>query len=165
MRTLLLLALVTACGGGGPTHWKDQPIETVSGSFRGHAYTIELPKGMVKGSETYADSYQYKQDKNGEPYVFAPSVSVSWDDAKTTVDDALKSESGAVIHKDTTADGWVAAVENGKSAKDDYLIRAQRFVGTGALHCNARVYAMKRGEDVKALIPLVEKMCLSLKAK
>jgi len=164
MRTLLLLSLVAACGGGGPTHWKDQPVETVSGTFKGHAYSIDLAKGMTKSSADYSDEYQYHQDRNGEPYTFAPSVSVSWSEKKRTLDDELKTEKDEVVHKESTADGWIAAIANG-SKKDDYVIHAERFVGESAFRCNARVYAMKKGEDVKALIPLVEKMCLSIKAK
>lgn len=173
MRTILVLGLVlvlglglvAACGGGGPTHWKDQPVETVSGNFKGHAYTIDLPKGMTKGTSTFDDDYQYHQDRNGEPYTFAPSVGVSWKDKKGTVEDDLKYEKSAVVHKESTADGWVVALENGSSGKDDYVIHAEKFVGDAAFGCHARVYAMKKGEDVKALIPLVEKMCLSIKAK
>jgi hypothetical protein len=165
MRILLLLVLVAACGGG-PTHWKDQPVETVSATFKGHAYTIDLPKGMKKGSSDYSDDYQYHQDKNGEDYVFAPSVGVSWSDKKGTLEDDMKGEKGAVLHKESTADGWIAAYENGSSGKgDDYIIHAERFVGDAAFRCNARVYKMKKGEDVKELVPLVEKMCLSIKAK
>jgi hypothetical protein len=171
MRTLLVpglpLLLLAACGGGGPTHWKDQPVETVSATFKGHAYTIELPKGMkTSGHSTYDDDYQYHQDKNGESYAFAPMVGVAWLDKKSTLEDDLKSEKGAVIHKDSTADGWVASYENDSQKKgEDFVIHAQRFVGEAAFTCHARVYAMKRGEDVKELIPLVEKMCLSIKAK
>lgn len=165
MRKLVLMTLVAACGGGGPTHWKDQPIETISGTFKGHAYTIDLPKAMTKGTSTYDDDYQYHQDRNGEPYTFAPSVGVSWKDKKGTLEEDGKYEKGAVIHKDSTPEGWVVAYENGAGKTDDFIIHAERFVGEGALRCNARVYAMKKGEDVKALIPLVEKMCLSLKAK
>lgn len=168
MRNLLVFSIVlAACGGGGPTHWKDQPVETVSATFKGHAYTIDLPKGMkTSGHSTYDDDYQYHQDKGGEDYVFAPAVGVSWNDKKGTVEDDLGTEKGAVIHKESTADGWVVAFENGTKGKgDDFVIHAERFVGEAAFRCNARVYAMKRGEDVKGLIPLVEKMCLSIKAK
>ncbi len=167
MRNLLLLSVVlAACGGGGPTHWKDQPVETVSATFKGHAYTIDLPKGMTKGTSTYDDDYQYHQDKNGEPYTFAPSVGVSWSDKKGTLEDELKNEKDPMVHKESMADGWVATFENGSKGKgDDFVIHAEKFVGDAAFSCHARVYAMKRGEDVKALIPLVEKMCLSIKAK
>ena len=170
MRNFLLLSIVlssvlAACGGG-PNHWKDQPTESVSATFKGHAYTVDLPKGMKKGTSTYDDDYQYHQDKGGEDYVFAPSVSVSWNDKKGTLEDELKSEKDPMVHKESTADGWIATYENGSKGKgDDFVIHAERFVGDGAFRCNARVYTMKRGEDVKELIPLVEKMCVSIKAK
>ena len=64
-------------------------------------------------------------------------------------------------------DGYVAAFENSSyKGKEDYVLHAQRYVGDSALTCNARVYPMKKGENVKdKLLPLVQKMCLSLKAK
>jgi hypothetical protein len=168
MRTfpLLPVVLLAACGGG-PTHWKDQPVETVSATFKGHAYTIDLPKGMkTSGSSTYDDDYQYHQDKNGEDYVFAPMVGVSWSDKKTTLAEEEKNEKAPIVHKEQMADGWVMSYENsGQKKGSDFLVSAERYVGDSAFRCHARVYQMKKGEDVKELIPLVEKMCLSLKAK
>jgi len=167
MRTLLALLLVAACGGGGPTHWQEQPLETIEGTFEGHKYSIEIPKGMVKSDSKYSDEYQYKAKRGGELYVFAPSLSVGWTDRKETLEDRLKSEKETPVHKESTADGYIAAFENSSyKGKEDYVVYAQRYVGEGALTCNARVYPMKKGETVKdKLLPLVEKMCLSLKAK
>lgn len=170
MRTLLAALLVTSvigCGGGGPTHWQEQPLETIEGTFEGHAYSIEIPKGMVKGSSSYSDEYQYKAKRGDELYVFAPNVSVGWAAKKETLDDRLKSEKETPVFKEQTADGYVAAFENSSyKGKEDYVIHAQRYVGDSALTCNARVYPMKKGENVKdKLLPLVQKMCLSLKAK
>lgn len=165
LSTLSMLAVLPACGGG-PTHWKDQPTETVAGTFKGHAYTIDLPKGMRKSDHTtYEDEYSYHQDKGGEDYVFAPNVGVGWSDKKSTLDEAVKREQGAIVHKDQQADGWVFAFENDSKKGNDYVIHAERYVGDAAWSCHARVYPMKKGEEVKDLIPLVEKMCLSIKAK
>ncbi|MBA3453289.1 MAG: hypothetical protein H0T42_09380 [Deltaproteobacteria bacterium] len=170
MRTFLaalLVASVVGCGGGGPTHWQEQPLETIEGTFKGHTYSIEIPKGMVKGSDTYSDEYQYKAKRGDELYVFAPSISVGWTDKKENLGDRLKSEKETPVHQEQTADGHIAAFENSAyKGKEDYVVYAQRYVGEGALTCNARVYPMKKGENVKAkLLPLVQKMCLSLKAK
>lgn len=163
----LLFVSAVGCGGGGPTHWQEQPLETIEGTFKDHKYSIEIPKGMVKGSDTYSDEYQYKAKRGGELYVFAPNVSVGWTDKKETLEDLLKSEKETPVHKEQTADGHIAAFENSSyKGKEDYVIRAQRYVGDGALTCSARVYPMKKGENVKdKLLPLVQKMCLSLKTK
>jgi len=167
MRILLVLPVVAACGGGDPTHWKDQPTETVTSTFKGHGYTIDLPKGMKKSEHTdWEDEYQYHQEVHGEGYTFSPSIGVSWSDKKSTLDDGMKREKTAPIDKQQAADGWIFSVENdSQKGKDDFLIRAEKWVGEGALTCSARVYPMKKGEDAKPLIPLVEKMCLSIKAK
>lgn len=168
MRSLLVLpaalGLVAACGGG-PTHWKDQATETVSSTFKGHKYTIDLPKGMKKSDHSeYSDEYSYHAARGGEDYVFAPSVSVGWSDKKHTLDEGMKSEKSAPVHKDQLADSWVFAYENDAyPGKEDFLIQAERYVGDAAFTCHARVYPMKKGESVKDLIPLVEKMCLSIK--
>ena len=167
MRTFPLLPVIVLAGcGGGPTHWKDQPVETVSATFKGHAYTIDLPKGMTASDHhEYSDDYQYHQDKNGEPYTFAPMVGVSWNDKKTTLAEEEKGEKSPIVHKEQMADGWVMSYENSGQKGNDFLVSAERYVGDSAFRCHARVYQMKKGEDVKELLPLVEKMCLSIKAK
>jgi len=170
MRTLLAVLLFVSvsggCGGGGPTHWQDQPLETIGGTFDGHAYSIELPKGMVKNSDKYSDEYQYKAKRGGELYVFAPRVSVGWSTRKETLEDRLTSEKETPVHKEQTADGYIAAFENSSyKGKEDYVVYAQRYVGENALTCSARVYPMKKGGKAKDDIPLVAKMCQSLKTK
>jgi len=166
MRTLLALLVVAGCGGG-PTHWQDQPLETIESTFEGHKYSIEIPKGMVKSDSKYSDEYQYKAKRGDELYVFAPSISVGWTDKKETLGDRMKTEKETPVHSDSNAEGYVVALENSAyKGKEDYVIYAQRYVGEGAFTCNARVYPMKKGETVKdKLLPLVEKMCLSIKAK
>jgi len=54
---------------------------------------------------------------------------------------------------------------NSYKGKDDFLIRGQTFLGDKALYCSARLYPMRKGQKAKADIPLVAKMCQSLKAK
>lgn len=161
----LALPVAAACGGGGPTHWKDQPLETIEGKIKDHAYAIQIPKGMVKGDDSYADVYQYKAKRGGELYVFAPSISISWTDKKQTVDEAMKYEKATPTKKEQTADGFVHIAPNGEGKKDDVIIAVQRYVGDGAFECRARVYPMAKDESLTDLIPRVEKMCLSLTAK
>ena len=170
MRTTLLALLVTSvvgCGGGGPTHWQEQPLETIEGTFESHKYSIAIPKGMVKSSDTYSDEYQYKAKRGDELYVFAPSVSVGWAAKKQTLDELLKNEKETPVLKEQTADDHIAAFENSSyKGKEDYIVHAQRYVGDSALTCSARVYPMTKGENVKdKLLPLVQKMCLSLQTK
>lgn len=163
MRTLLLVAAVAAlpaCGGNsGPPHWKDQPLETVSSTVDGTAYSIELPKGMQKSKDS--EEFQYHADVGGEGYVFAPRLYIRKAKPQTLAA-ALAEEKQPILDKQETAAGWVYAIENDAyKGKEDYLLRGQN----GELHCDGRVYGMKKGEPAKELIPLVEKMCLSLKAK
>jgi hypothetical protein len=165
LRTTAIAILLAACGNGGPPHWKDQPLQTFSGTTGGHAYSIDLPKGTAKSTveSKYSDDYDYHT--GGRTY--APSVSVSWNDKKDTLDQAVASEHDPVLDKTSDDGGWAYVTENSAyKGSSDYIINAQRFVGDGAFSCHARVFPMVKGEDVKTkLVPLVEKMCASLKAK
>jgi hypothetical protein len=173
---LLAVALVFAagCGGGEPAHWKDQPIETVSDTAGGIAFTIDLPKGMTASKVHDADeaTYQYHQQNHGEGYTFAPSVSIRKSAKATSLDEAYKSQTEFVskttkppLRKDALADGYLFTVQEEDSKHETYVVELQKAVGAGALTCRARVWEMKRGETVKELVPLVEKMCQSLKVK
>lgn len=162
MRILLPVVLLAACGGG-PKDWRDQPTESVSGTIKGHAYTIDLPKGMEKSKvdSEYSVDYDYHQDGR----VYAPSVMIGWTDKKHTVDDAMKAHAGA-SEKQSQADGWAFAYENdSRKGQGDFLIDAEKFVGDGALTCHVRVFPMKKGGDGKELIKPAQTLCLSLKTK
>lgn len=165
IRTSALVILLAACGNGGPPHWKDQPAQTFSGTTRGHAYSIDLPTGTQKSKVDSGASDDYDYHTGGRTY--APSVSVSWNDKKHTLEDALAQEKEPIVDKSSDAGGWVYVTENSTyKGKSDFIITAQRFAGDGSFSCNARVFPMVKGEDVKTnLVPLVEKMCASLKAK
>jgi hypothetical protein len=163
MKLVMTLFVLAACGSKGPPHWKDQAIETQSGAIDGVKFTIDLPKGMEKSKveSKYGVDWQYHQD--GRAY--APMLSVSHLAKKQTLDEGLGSTK-VNIKADRQPDGWVFVTENSsQKGKDDYIVEAQKYVGDGALSCHARVYAMRKGEDVMALVPLVEKMCLSLKVQ
>lgn len=173
MKLALCSLLVVAACDSGPTHWKKQPLETYEGTHDGMAFTIQMPKGMKQSGvdSKYSVEWGYSQQVDGEGYTFAPSISVSKAAKKKTLDEAIAEESSVkaptdVLHKEETATGWVFAIKNDAyKDKEDYLVYGQTFVGDAALKCNARVYPMKKGDGAKGDIPLVAKMCQSLKAK
>jgi hypothetical protein len=174
MRSILLAVLaVAACGGDGPTHWKDQPLETFEGTNDGVTFTIQLPKGMKKSSveSKYDVEYSYHQDVGGEGRVFAPNVSISKASKKKTLEEGMKDESDIksptdVVFKEETADGWTFAIENSSyKGREDYLVRAQKTVGDITFRCSARVFPMKKGGKTKDDIPAIAKMCQSVKPK
>ena len=163
-----ILVVLAACGNGGPKHWKDQPLVEVTGTTEGHAFSIQLPTGM-QASKVDPTEYAYHQQHDGEDYVFAPRVAVHFTKSKQTLDDALKLEKDPPLHKDVQPDGWMYSMENPYTkGKNSYVVVSEKDIADGALTCNAQVYPMTRGgdEDVSGkLLPLVEKMCASLKAK
>ena len=167
-RISAILVVLAACGNGGPKHWKDQPLVEYSGTSEGHGYTIQMPTGM-QASKSDAGEYAYHQDVNGEGYVFAPRVNVHFTPSKQTVDDALKMEKEPPLSKQALPDGWMYSQENPYSkGKNNYIVYAEHDLPDGALTCNAQVYPMSKSgdDDVRGkLLPLVEKMCASLKAK
>ena len=167
-RSLALVMLLAACGKSGPTHWKDQPTVTLTGTSEGHAFSFEGPKGM-EASKSDASEFAYHQDVDGEGYVFAPRVNIHFTTSKQSLDDAMKLEKDPPLRKQVNPDGWMYSEENPYSkGKNNYVVYAEKDLPDGSLRCNAQVYPMTRGgdEDVKGkLLPLVEKMCASLKAK
>ena len=173
MRIALCLVMLAACGGGGPEHWSKQPLETFEGTNEGVTFTIQLPKGMKKSSveSKYDVSYAYHADVGGESRTFAPSISVNKASKKQTLEEAMKGESDIkaptdVVFKEELPDGWTYAIENSSyKGREDYLVRAQKTVGDVTLYCSARVYPMTKGGKAKGDIPLVAKMCHSLKTK
>ena len=173
MRIALTLLLVAACGSDGPTHWSKQPLETFEGTNDGVTFQLQLPKGMKKSSveSKYDVEFAYHAEVGGESRTFAPSLSVSKASKKQTLDEAMKGESDIktptdVVFKEDGADFWAYAIENSSyKGREDYLVRAQKTVGDVTFRCNARVYPMKKGAKVKDDIPLVAKMCQSIKPK
>ena len=174
MKRALLLLAVAACGGGdGPTHWNKQPLETFEGTNEGITFTIQLPKGMQKSKveSKYDVEFAYHAEVGGEGRVFAPSVSVSKAAKKQTLDEAIKDDSSVkaptdIVFKEETADGWVYALENSSyKGREDYVVYGQKNIGDVTLRCSARVYPVKKGGKAKDDIPLVAKMCQSLKTK
>jgi len=165
LRTSALVILLAACGSGDPKHWKDQPLETVTGSADGHAYSIDLPKGSEKSK--YSEEWQYHAKVNGEAYVFPPSVSLFWHAKKETLDEALAAdfEKSEPLKKEAQTDGFVYTKREADKKHPTYVITQWKYAGDGAMECHARVWDLKAGEGVKDQLPLVEKMCASLKVK
>lgn len=166
LRTYMLVILVAACGSGDPKHWKDQPLETVSGTVDGHGYTIDLPKGCEKSK--YSEEWQYHAKVNGEGYVFPPSVSLYWHAKKQSLDEAIASDidKGEPLHKEAQADGFSYTKRTDEKKRPTFAITQWKYAGDGALECRALLWDLHANEDgVKAQIPLVEKMCASLKVK
>ena len=167
MRLALAVVMASACSKSfTPPHWKDQPIEPQSDSVDGVKFTIDLPKGM-KQLEAPVEKKQVifwhytLGGANDDP----PDIEVSHR-TKQTLDEALAQEKLPPLHKEQMADGWVYSVENAaQKGTDDWYVHSQKFVGDGALTCTGRVYPKPKGVSAKDLVPLVEKMCLSLKAQ
>jgi hypothetical protein len=169
----LSLLFVVACGGDGPKHWKDQPLEAQEGANDGVNFTIQLPKGMKKSSveSKYSVEWGYHAEVGGQNRVFAPSFSVSKASKKLTLEEAIKDNTidikapTDVVWKEENATGWAYALENSSyKGKEDYIVHAQT-AGDPAMKCHIRVYPMKKGGKAKDDIPLVAKMCWSIKTK
>ena len=165
---------LVACGSDGPTHWKDQPLETAEGTNDGVAFTIQLPKGMKKSTveSKYDVEWGYHQEYAGENRVFAPSVSISKASKKQTLEEAIKDDRDIkaptdVVFKEESPAAWVYAKENSSyKGKEDYIVVGQTNVNeTTAMRCHVRVYPLTKGGKVKGDIQKIAEMCKSLKAK
>jgi len=168
MQKLLIVALVVgACGGGGGAggggdDWTSKPIKTVAATVDGIAFTIDLPDGMRQKAEDGGVHFDFLV---GE-YVKTPEVTVRAGGFAKTLEDYLKSEASTKdwLRKDTLPDGYITSAENSAyKGKEDYLVYAYRTAGDKVLTCQARVTPWSRGATTKDKVPLVEKMCLSLK--
>ncbi len=162
MRTLIIvLGCAAACGGKGDD-WTKRPIKTVSATVKGIAFTIDLPDGMRQ--KTRDDEVEW--DFLVGEYAKTPDISVSAGGFAKTLDDYVKTEPKVDnwLRKDSLPDGYIASNENDTyKGKEDYIVYAYRAFGDTVLTCHARVTPWERGATVKDKVPLVEKMCLSIK--
>jgi hypothetical protein len=171
MRTYpIAFVAVVACGGGGPPSWDKQPLETMSGSIGGKDFTIALPKGsrQSKVDSKYSVEFNYHADRNGEDYVFAPSVMIGWNEKHGTLANALEHQDAKhkPVSQEESATGWAYAVENDAyPGREDYVITAETYLGDSAFSCNVRIFPMKKGGTTKELIPQATAICKSIKAK
>lgn len=161
-RTLLLLA-IAACGGKDGD-WTSKPIKPVSSTAGGVAFTIDVPDGMRMRPD--GDRVTFDFDVDGR--VHTPELTISAVGYADTLDDYVKTEPhvDTWLRKDKLADGYVASYENSAyKGKDDWIVYAYRKFGDKVLTCNGRVTPWAHGDTAKDKVPLVEKMCLSIKLK
>ena len=164
MRPTLLLAILgaAACGGGKKADWTSRPIKTVSATTGGVAFTIDLPDGMRQKD----DKDEVEWDILDDGRVHTPELDVSAGAYAKTIDEYVKTEPNVKtwLRKDKLADGYVVSHENDAyEGKDDWIVYAYRELGGKVLTCHARVTPWAPGETAKDKVPLVEKMCLSIK--
>lgn len=166
MRTTWALAIaLAACGKGDDADWTTRPVKTIAATAGGIGFTIDLPDGMRQK----ADGDGVKFDILVDDYVKTPEVSIGAGGFAKTLDDYVKSEPRVDnwLRKTTLPDGgYIASYENENyKGKDDYIVYAYHPFGDKVLTCNARVTPWTRGASTKDKVPLVEKICLSLKLK
>jgi len=162
MRILMVCVLAAACGKGGGDDWTKKPVKPVSGTVKGHAFTIELPEGMTQKTE--ADEVRW--DFHVDGYTKTPEISVRAGGWADSLDKYIESEKDTDnwLRKEATSDGYIASYENHTyKGKEDYLVYVYKKVGDYVLTCSGRVTPWTRGATTKDKVPLIEKMCLSLK--
>jgi hypothetical protein len=160
----LALATLTACGKKGGSDWTQRPIKTISGTVDGIAFTIDVPDGMRQKAKPDELALDFL---DGE-YAKSPDVWIRSGTSGKTLDDYVKSEPNVTVwlRKESLPDGYIASHENAAyKGTDDWIVAAVRTGGGKVLSCNARVTPWEPGATAKDKVPLVEKMCLSLKAK
>ena len=154
----LVLIGATACGGGSSGDWTTRAVKPVTATFNGKAFTIDLPEGMREKT----DKYEVRWDFHEGDYAKTPEISVSDQAAWKTADDYAKSNPkvATYVRKETFPDGFIVSHENDTyPGKEYYLVYAVK----GGWGCSARVTPWRKGDSVKDKLPLVEKMCLSIK--
>jgi hypothetical protein len=164
MRTIWILGVAAmACGKGGGDDWTKRPVKPVSATAGGVAFTIDLPDGMRQKADGDGVRFDFLE---GE-YAKTPEVSIGTSAFAKTLDDYVKFEKQVDnwVRKDTLPDGgYIASHENHNyKGKEDYIVYAYRPFGDKVLTCSARVTPWTKGATTKDKVPLVEKMCLSLK--
>ncbi|MDB4955492.1 MAG: hypothetical protein JWO36_3061 [Myxococcales bacterium] len=163
MKSILLMLCVaaTACAGGGDD-WTKKPLKTVSGTAGGVPFSIELPDGMREKVDGKDVRYDFHIDDRTK----TPEITVSAGGYAKTLDDYMKTEPGVDnwLRKETLPDGYVVSYENSSyKGKEDYLVYVYRTFGDKVMTCHARVTPWTKGAAVKDKVPLIEKMCLSMK--
>ncbi len=170
-KLVIAVFVLAACGGGsgggssgsgGGDDWTSKPIKTVSATADGVAFTIDLPDGMRQKPDSGGVTFDFLV---GE-YAKTPEVTVRAAGFAKTLEEYMKSEprTSEWLRKDTLPDGYIASAENPNyKGKEDYVVYAYHSAGDKVLTCHARVTPWSRGATTKDKLPLVEKICLSLK--
>lgn len=164
MRTaLLLLGVLAACGGGGSgDDWSKRPVKPISATVDGIAFTIEVPEGMRQRAK--ADELEL--DFHVDGYAKTPNLRIRAGGFAESVEKYAETQQAVEtwLRKEATPDGYIASHENSSyKGKEDYIVYAYKKVGDKVLTCSARVTPWSKGDKVKDKVPLVEKMCLSIK--
>ena len=157
-----VLVMAAACGKGDGDDWSTKPLKTVSGTTKGIAFTIDLPDGMRQK----VDDDNVRYDFLVGDYAKTPEIIVGATGWAKTLDDYLKTETETKnwLRKEALPDGYITSSENSSyPGKEDYLVYVYRTFGDKTLTCHARVTPWTKGAQVKDKVPLVEKMCLSMK--
>lgn len=163
MKKVLLIAALAACGkSGGDDHWKSWPTETVKSTVDGVAFQIDLPKGMRMKEEGQDVAFDIHQNDR----VYTPDIMITVYNHASKLDEYLKTQTGTMTRQEQVGDGFIVSGENDAyPGKQDFLVHTELPIAGGkALICDGRVTPFRPGDNVKAdMLPLVEKMCLSLK--
>jgi hypothetical protein len=162
MRRVLCLIIAAGCGGGGGDDWTKRPVKPVSATVEGIAFAIELPEGM----RLKAKPDEARWDFLVGEYAKTPEITVREGGFAKTLEDYLKVEPKVDnwLRKETLPDGYIVSNENDAyKGQEDYLVYVYKTFGDKVLTCHARVTPWERGATVKDKVPLVEKMCLSMK--
>ena len=160
-----ILVLVAACGSkGAGEDWTRRATKPVTATVDGVKFSIDLPEGMREKDAPEEVTFDFHVTIDGEGYTKTPEFHVRTDKyGDKTLDDFVKNWGKDVtvwLRKEAQPDGYLASYENpAYKGKDDYLVERH---GDG-LQCSARVTPWNRGDTVKDKVPLIEKMCLSLK--
>jgi hypothetical protein len=158
---LISILAVAACGGKGDD-WTKRQVKTVPVTVGGVALTIDLPEGMRQKVDGDAVRFDFLVDE----YAKTPEITIRAGGYAKTLDDYLKTEKSTEnwLRKEALPDGYITSSENSYyKGKEDYLVYAYRVFGDKTMTCSARVTPWTRGASVKDKVPLVEKMCLSMK--
>jgi hypothetical protein len=161
--SLLVLAVAACSSRHDDPHWSTRPIvQAEAKSVLGNVpFTIRVPEGYgtLEGQSTFS----YARKDGVEQYL---SVKILDGDKHTAADELHRL--GANVEpfaQRELPDGWVFAVHNPNFPKDeDYLVYSAKFMGDRELECVARASRL-HDEDVKALVPKIEDICLSAAPK
>ncbi len=162
----LATLLVIGCGGkDGGEDWSTRPLEEVTANTDGILFSIKIPKGM-RQKEAAGGGVVWDFLVDGR--VYSPDITVRAAGYADTLEKYVETEKRVDnwLRKDTLPDGYVATYENASyKGREDYLVYVYKKVGDKVLTCSARVTPWVKGGKTKDKVPLVENMCLSMRAK
>lgn len=165
MRMVISLALVglavvlVGCGNSAP-EWRDPPTKQVAITIAGASYAMELASDMIAEKPESPDEASYKLKGDG----YALEVAVRHLAKQDTLDDAVAEPRvltvTATTRGDALPDGFILSMRE----SDAFEVEVERSAGDGAIRCRFSYVPLRKADPVTAVVPLLEKMCLSLKA-